>query len=447
MGMTASKALADFAVTAQPDPSLAGVVTRAVADCFGCILAGAESDVARRARSAFSLVGSGDSPVFGTTATLPRSHAALVNAVAGHAWELDDWEEPGNTHPTVILLPALLAAAHLRPASGARLLAAYSVGTEIIMRLGVAVSLEHYTRGFHTTATLGTIGVAGAVARLLSLTPLQTTHALSIAASQATGYTIQFGTDAKPLQAGFAARAGLEAACLAASGATGQSEVIDNPRGLAGLMAPHSPERFAELPDRIGSPWALEEHGLVLKPWPSCGYTHRLMTAALELRTQLHGETADIVAIDATLPDFHHAILPFHRPRSRKEALFSVPACVAQTLAAGTLTLDDSASEFWTGTEVERLIDVTTVTPEPARNRALNYDPDQPDRLTITRSTGEVLEASCVYPLGAAQNPMSDEHLADKWNWATGRPEAEYWQALSWVEAPDVAGFFMELSR
>ena len=177
MGMTASNALAEFAVTAQPDPSLAGIVTRAVADCFGCILAGTDSDVARRARAAFSLVGSGSSPVFGTSETLPASLAALVNAVAGHAWELDDWEEPGNTHPTVILLPALLAAAHLRPASGARLLAAYSVGTEIIMRLGVAVSLEHYTRGFHTTATLGTIGVAGAVARLLSLTPLQTTHA------------------------------------------------------------------------------------------------------------------------------------------------------------------------------------------------------------------------------------------------------------------------------
>ena len=312
--MTAAKALAEFAVSASPDPAISEIVTNAVSDCFGCILAGVDSEVARRVRTALLPLGSGDAPVFGAPETLPPPYAALVNAVAGHAWDLDDWEEPGNTHPSVVLLPSLLAAAHLRPSSGAEMLASYAVGAEIIMQLGKAVSLDHYSRGYHSTATLGTIGAAGAVARLLGLTRIQTTHALALSASQAAGYTMQFGTNAKPLQVGFAARTGLEAALFAARGATGNPGVIDDPRGFAGLMAPHSPERLAKLPSRLGSPWALAEFGLLLKPWPSCGYTHRLMTAALELRSRLGGQTRKIAAIGAFMPDFHYAILPFHHP-------------------------------------------------------------------------------------------------------------------------------------
>ncbi|MEM9500142.1 MAG: MmgE/PrpD family protein, partial [Pseudomonadota bacterium] len=399
--MSTASVLARFAVSATPDMTVADIARPAVADCFGAILAGADSDVAQRVRTALGPFSEGGVAVYGTQQTLSAPNAALVNAIAGHAWDLDDWEEPGNTHPTVVLLPALLAMAHLHPTSGRQLLAAYAVGAEIIMRLGEAVTLDHYARGFHSTATLGAIGAAGTVARLIGLSADKTAHAMALATSQATGYTVQFGSNAKPLQAGLAARAGVEAACLAASGVTAQASVIDDPRGFSGLMGAHSPARFRRLPARLGAPWALAEYGLVMKPWPSCGYTHRLMTAALDLRAQRGGETGEITEIHAVMPDFHHAILPFVRPASRNEALFSAPACIAQALAAGRLTLVDIASGFWTTPEVGRLIGITRVTSEPARDMSLNYDPAQPDRLSVTLGSGETIHTSCVYPLGA----------------------------------------------
>lgn len=339
-------AMARFAATAVPPPSVHRVAIQAVADCFGCILAGADSEVARRAAAAFDHLGTGSAPLFCTKHTLPAPSAALVNAVAGHAWDLDDWEEPGNTHPTVVLLPALLAAAHLKPVSGQDLLAAYAVGCEIIMRLGETVTLDHYARGFHSTATLGTIGAAAAVGRQLGLDAAQIAQALSIATSRAVGYTVQFGSNAKPLQAGFAAQAGVEAAVLAAQGATGQPQVLDHPRGFAGLLGDHDADRLAQTPQRLGSPWALDEYGLVLKPWPSCGYTHRVMTAALSVRDRVLPRLDQITAIRARMPDFHYEILPFDRPRTRNEALFSAPACIAQALITGGLTLADSAAGF-----------------------------------------------------------------------------------------------------
>ena len=68
------------------------------------------------------------------------------------------------------------------------------------------------------------------------------------------------------------------------------------------------------------------------KPWPSCGYTHRIMTAALDLRDKVRDRLDAITAIRVETIDFHYAILPFHQPGSRLEALFSLPACTAQML-------------------------------------------------------------------------------------------------------------------
>lgn len=445
--MTAAAALSRFVVAARPPDGLAAIAVPAVADCFGGILAGADSEVARRVRAALLPLGAGNAAVFGTRHALPAPYAAMVNAVAGHARELDDWEELGNTHPTVVLLPALLAAAHLRPAGGADLLAAYAVGVEIVMRLGEAVTLDHYARGYHATATLGALGAAGAVARLLRLDEGQCAHALALAVSQAVGYTVQFGSNAKPLQAGFAARAGLEAALLAGAGATAQPGAIDDPRGFAGLMGRHSGERLARMAERLGAPWGLEQHGIVLKPWPSCGYTHRLMTAALDLRPRLAGRIDEIAQVRAVLPDFHRAIAPFDRPATSDEALFSIPACIAQALTAGGLTLADCEAGFWRRPEIDRLIGLTEVTAEPARNPDRNYDPDQPDRLQIALQTGEVLEAACAYPLGAPQNPMPPGGVAAKFAAMTRHEPAAFHWLLGWPGAPDAARFFAECAR
>ena len=173
----------------------------------------------------------------------------------------------------------------------------------------------------------------------------QTAHALSFAISAASGYTCQFGSHAKPVQAGFAARAGVEAACLARAGLTGQSHVLDHQRGMATLMWGLDHQRLDRALSKLGRPYALSEHGLVLKPWPSCGYTHRIMTCALKLRQRT--TTDQIAHIDAHLPDFHARVLPFGPPANRAEALFSLPFVAATGLLHGDLTLADLDPRIW----------------------------------------------------------------------------------------------------
>lgn len=437
--------LARFTAEADPPAHLAPTVARAIADCFGCILAGRESEVARTTRNALLPVGVGEAPLYGTEQSAAPAYAALLNAVSGHAYDLDDWEEPGNTHPTIVILPALLALSETTPISGHQMFTAYCVGFETICRLGEAVTLNHYSRGFHSTATLGAIGAAAACARALGLSAEQSVHAMAVSVSQAVGYTVQFGSSVKPLQAGNAARAGFEAAMLARAGATGNPQVVESDRGFNGLMGAGTPQTFQAALGKLGAPWALDENGLLIKPWPSCSYIHRLMTIALELREQM--DPREIVGVHASMPDFHKAILPFDRPTTQTEALFSVPACVAQILVAGDLTMADSAGGFWTSPDVARLIDVTTVTTAPPKNPDLNYDPDQPDRLELTLADGRTLSGVCDYPLGSRHSPMSDAQYAAKYHAITGRPTAAFVALLEWPDAPDIAAFFRKASR
>lgn len=430
--------LAAFVANPLPEPDAATLATLrdAVVDTLGCIHAGCITQVAARTRSAVSAMG-GTCPaaVIGTGVTAPRPQAAFLNAVAGHALDFDDWEIPGNTHPSVVMVPALLAAAE-GPVSGWRLAEAYIAGFEVLARLGEALNFEHYDRGWHTTATLGAFGAAAAVSRLLELDAARTGNALALAASAATGFTCQFGSNAKPIQAGFAARAGVEAAFLARAGSTAQAHVLTHARGFGALTCGLSFARLEAALARLGGPLALAQHGIVLKPWPTCGYTHRAMSCALALRDRVAGQR--IASIEIALPDFHAAVLPFRSPSSRAEALFSLPFVVAMGITRGDVTLDDLNRKAWRDAPVADLIARTVVAPFGPLRPDMNYAPEDPDRLTITMADGTRHDARCVYPLGAPQSPMRTDAVRAKLAANMGSPAPACLDALfGWIEADD----------
>ncbi|MEX0368969.1 MAG: MmgE/PrpD family protein [Ruegeria sp.] len=432
--------LAAFVANAplEPDTATLRTLRNGVVDCLGCILVGSGTSVAQNAQAGVKALGSGGRwPVYGTDLRVGRPQAALLNAVAGHALDFDDWEAPGNTHPTVVILPALLAAAE-DTTSGTDLIAPYLAGFEVIVRLGEAMNFEHYDGGWHTTATLGGLGATAAVARLLQLDAAKAAHALSLAASRAAGYTCQFGSNAKPLQAGFAAQAGVECAFLAQAGVTGQAHVLDHPKGMAALTRGADPARMEAALERLGKPLALAEHGLILKPWPSCGYTHRIMTCALELAPGL-GSPNQIEQIDLHLPDFHYAILPFDTPSHRSEALFSLPFVCAMGLARQSLTLADVARPTWDDPDIAALIAKTRVHPFRPKRPDQNYAPEDPDRLEITLTDGLKLTASCTYPIGAPQHPMTEAQLRAKFTANAGPVSQDWVDALfDWPCAPSI---------
>jgi len=99
--------------------------------------------------------------------------------------------------------------------------------------VGLWLGRDHYQFGYHQTATAGAFGATVAAGRLLALDDDAMRHALGLCATMASGLKSQFGTMGKPLNAGLAARTGVEAALWAQAGMTSARDALAGPLGFA----------------------------------------------------------------------------------------------------------------------------------------------------------------------------------------------------------------------
>jgi len=325
--MSATERLAAFALglpLGEVPESVRASARAAMLDGLACAIASRDERATRELRG-FALE-QGSHPratLWGTGERVSPALAALVNGTAAHALDFDDVSWAMNGHPTVPLLPAAFALAEANGRSGAELLRAYIVGFEVEARLGQALGRPHYERGWHATATLGVFGATAASAVLLGLDTGALRRAFGIAVSRASGTRANFGTDAKPLHAGLAARAGLEAAELAARGVTAREDAFEMEMGLADLYGGRAP---FELP-RLDAGFALADPGVELKPYPSCRFTHRAIDAVLCLREKHAGR--ELRAIECASDRLGLKVLIYPEPHTGLEAKFSLQYCVA----------------------------------------------------------------------------------------------------------------------
>ena len=302
-----------------------------VLDYLACTVAGAQEDLTHILLDEFSEQGGApDACVVGHAARLPALSAAIVNGAASHALDFDDVNMAMPGHPSVAILPGLLALAEQRGSSGADVLTAFVAGYELQCRIGRSIAPGHYdVLGFHATATVGSFGSAAACAHLLGLDAEKTALALGIAGTQAAGLKSMFGTMCKPLHAGKASYHGLLAAKLAARGFTSRPDVVECPQGFA---LTHSPDFH---PDRaLGTPvggWHIRNN--LFKYHAACYLTHAPIEAARKLRQQ-HGLTPDRIArITLELDEACDRVCNIPAPRTGLEAKFSLRLTTAMGLA------------------------------------------------------------------------------------------------------------------
>jgi 2-methylcitrate dehydratase PrpD len=201
-------------------------------DGFGLALAGSASGIGPLIRRYIETLGfsDGKASIIGTSMKAPARFAALANGISIHA---DDYDDTGSAlHVAAPVLPAVFALCELGHRSGKELMLAFHVGVEVASKIGDAISPRHNGDGFHTTGTCGSFGSAAACAKLRGLSSTQTTYALGVAASEASGLRDNFGSMTKPFHAGHAAENGIVAADLAALGWTAADDILEAPLGF-----------------------------------------------------------------------------------------------------------------------------------------------------------------------------------------------------------------------
>ena len=114
-------------------------------------------------------------------------YAALLNGAFGHSFDFDDTHLEGVLHPGVSVIPAALAEAETRKASGEDLLTAAAIGYEVTCRLSMQLKDMAYARGFHNTATAGIFGAVAAISSLRKLSADVIENAFGLAGSKSSG--------------------------------------------------------------------------------------------------------------------------------------------------------------------------------------------------------------------------------------------------------------------
>ncbi|MEW6340450.1 MAG: MmgE/PrpD family protein [Pseudomonadota bacterium] len=388
-GVTRQLARAIAASAPLADAAAIAAARRGVLDFLAAAFAGADDAGYRKLLAVTGPGSRGEAAVIGYPAGVNALDAALLNGYAGHALDYDDVHSSVRGHPGTVLLPALFALAQSRRSSASELLAAYVVGVETMARLGLALGSRHYEQGFHNTATLGTLGAAAAAAFLLRLDEAAIENALGLAATQSAGLRLQFGSEAKPLHAGQAARAGLFAAQLAAAGLQGSRGALDGPTGFFGVFG-----AGAAQPERVlqgwGAPWQIVTPGLYFKPWPCCTATHYALHAALTLRRAHDLTPHEIEHVLVTFPPGGDTPLLSHAPATGLEARFSVEYALAAALtdgAAGVATFADVPVRAELATLAARV----SRTHDESAPRASTDPSTRFSAVTITLKNGTVL--------------------------------------------------------
>jgi 2-methylcitrate dehydratase PrpD len=369
----------------------------------------------------------------------PTQQAALVNGAASHALDYDDVNLTMGGHPSVPILPALLALGEARGATGATIIAAFVAGYETACRAGASVSPGHYARGFHNTATIGTIASAAACAHLLGLGADVTATALGIAVTQAAGLKSMFGTMCKPLHAGTAARNGLLAASLAARGFTSRRDALECAQGFAATQsADFRPE--AALAEPAGG-WHLRSN--LFKYHAACYLTHAPMECAHRLRREHAFEPAQVRAVTLRLDSGAGKVCHILAPKTGLEAKFSLRLTTAFALAGlDTASLDTYSDRNAGDPVLAALRDKVTVEFE------LHW-PHTLAELKVTLADGRIVETRHDSGMPSADLTAQSRRLQAKFmSLATpvlGKPQAE--RLLAAVASLDEMASVAELKR
>lgn len=413
---TAISTLADWIVSASHDciPSAAReVARRCLIDTIGVAVAGSRTSVAGHARGlAVTTAAAGASQIVGRSDRVAAPAAAFANACAAHALDFDDNSYAGFVHGSAVIVPAALAVGQACATSGSRFLTAIAAGAEAQFAVGIAATNQFYERGWWSTGVLGPIGATVAAAILLNLTVAQTANALGLAIVGTGGMKACAGTDAKSILTGRAAEAGVVAAMLAKSGATGPFDAFEHRGGFARLFLA---DTFRpDLLKQLGKTWRLVQPGIDVKRIPVCLSSHAAVDAVVALVRTNAIPVERIRRIVCDVPPVVVANLVYDCPLTWQEAQFSMPFAIAASLHFGALRLDHLRDATWLVAEVDALM--RKVELRSGIRWTLERCAEAPEgaEVLVILEDGTSFEGFRAYPRGAAIDPLSHEELDAK---------------------------------
>ena len=420
-------------------PDAIRVANESCFDLLGVILAGSTEPVGEIIQQ--YVTDQGGAPEATILASGQRSslpNAALANGTMGHALDYDDFG--GFGHPTAAIFPALLALGENTGATGKDLIEAYVIGCEIGMAIQHATKYNQMDKGFHSTAVIGRLASAAACAKLLKLDEEQTTTALGIAGSMASGLIHNFGTMTKPLHAGLTCRDGVMAAQLAQRGLSSGQQVMEHPFGFAATVIGEGIYDLDEMAENLGKPFRTQD-ALIIKKYPCCGGNHAMLDSLFSMMRE-HNFTYEDVANAEVDQSYLSVVMLYQEPDDSLKGKFSAKYNVAAALVDGEIGIETFRDEKIAEDKIQDTMGkVRTRVLAKAEQGSTDFHLGLPIRITL--KDGRVFEHTTGRDdiIGGQKNPWGFDNIKDKFrvNAAMVLPESDVNSAVdAWSDIPQM---------
>ena len=351
----------------------------------------------------------GEVSVIGFQHKTTLHNAAFLNAMSAHMAELDDGHRAGQIHLGASIISALLPVAEVEGLSEEALLRGIVVGYEAAIRLAMAMNPAHKLRGYHTSGTCGTIGVAAAIAAAMQFSREQMKVAVSAATASASGlFEMQEDeSELKPYNLANAAVGGITAAYCALGDFKGPDDAIGGKRGLLSVMTENP--RIQYLTEFEGPYLQIEK--IYRKLYAACRHAHSAIEAAITLKNQYQIDPASVSRIvvetyGMAIKGHDHKVI-----KGIQSAKMSVPFSVALALKTGGAGLRDYNESNLADEEILRLTNLVDMIEDPEISSWL---PNKRAAQVTIVSAGKSYMCCVEYPKGEPENPMSESEIIEK---------------------------------
>lgn len=422
-------------------------VTRAklrVLDLFGCGIGGIPGEGNRELVRCLELAGSAPrTSIFGFPTRLNAGDAALANAVISRSYDFEvmtvvvEGVAIGSHNSPTTCMTAL-ALAEERGLSGKDFLAALIIGDDIAARMLAASGLD-LGAGWDASSIFTTVPAAAIAARLLGLDALQARDAMGHAVDMTAGTTqsVWDGVPSWKLVGGIAARSGIFAAQLAASGAwPATGDALRSGYGFFGQFTTGCINP-AVLTRNLGEAFYGEEY---FKPYPTCAATQTMMECALEMCAGQQFRAEEIESVTVHIAGFvlgTALALPFAEARdNHTRANFSIRWQIANAILRGPTRQEHYAPEAIQDPQLIAVLEKLTLAPLPDGIRGVQAE-------MVLRDGSRLSGAHSGMPWRHPQrDPSTQTDILAKF-----RRQAEFSQALPRERTEEIASRILALEE
>ena len=380
--------------------------------------------------------GVAEAGVIGAGFRCPLEDAAFVNGITSHAAELEDDQFP-SAASDITVFPVIFPMAEKLGLTGKDVIEASALGMEVMTRAGM---FSISGKGFTDLPFYGVIGAAVTAGKALNLNPDQLKWAMGIALGRASGFIVNFGTDAHYIESAGACRDGLMAALLARDNMTGNPDLE---KWLEDLLVGLDADPQKVVQGLGGSRWRV--HEIWVKKYPCCFLTHRHNDMMREILAEKKLRYDDINKIEIDVgPVDYTCNRP--SPSDPEDARFSFQHIMAALMLDGDIDSHHFSEEKLADKRFQEAWKKTSVTNHPEWPATIMSGVA---RITVVLADGEKIVKDREQALGGPEFPLNADqfkNLYHKYTRNVLRAEdiESTWETLSGLEQVDDLSDFLE---